>query len=400
MFRLALLTLVGMFLCASTQAQDVPDARLILEGQTDVGEVLHPGSAMFDPSSKTYTLTGSGENMWFAKDAFHFAWKKVSAEDLTLTAKISILGEGGDAHRKALLMIRQSLDADSAYVDAALHGEGLTSLQYRETKGAITREVESSVSGPAVLRIEKRGNRFYLWVGNGSNDLQFAGGSAWVELRDPFYVGIGVCAHNKDAVEKAAFSEVELDADPRRRKRKENRYSTIETVLLSGDARSAYISQRHVIAPGWSADGKSITFQEDSNDSQTPFVPLRTAAPVGPPIEGQQGGFTYFTSKNSGRMQVWRRSADGSQSVQFTPDDYSNMSPHVSPDGKYLAFLSYSKQYGRLSENMPVELRIMSLADNSIKSLVSFVGGEGSLGEHPWSPDGRRIVFVSYQAMK
>ena len=91
-------------------------------------------------------------------------------------------------------MIRQGFEPDDAYVDAARHGEGLTSLQFRETKGATTREIESNVSGPATLRIEKRGNRFYMWVAGENEDLRFAGGSAWVLMRMPFYVGIGVCS--------------------------------------------------------------------------------------------------------------------------------------------------------------------------------------------------------------
>lgn len=401
MFRLSLLTAIGLLLCADSKAQDAQATVGIFDGQSDIGDVSHPGSAVFDSGSKTYTVTGSGENMWFAKDEFHFVWKKISADDLTLTANISILGAAGNGHRKGLLMIRQSLDGDAAYVDAARHGEGLTSLQYRDKKGAITREIESNVSGPATLRIEKIGNRFYMWIAGDKQELAFAGGSAWVEIRAPFYVGIGVCAHDKDAVEKVAFSNVELDTNPTRHKGKV-KYSTVETVLLSGDARTGHVSQKHVSAPGWSADGKALTFKEGKNEQQIPFVPLRTAAPVAVPIVAEKGvaDFTYFTSKNSGRMQIWRKSADGSQSEQFTPDDFSNTSPHVSPDRKYLLFLSYSKEYNRLSENMPVELRLMSLKDNTTKTLAGFVGGEGSLGTQPWSPDGRRVVFVSYQTMK
>ena len=99
-------------------------------------------------------------------------------------------------------------------------------------------------------------------------------------------------------------------------------------------------------------------------------------------------------------MQIWRKSADGSQTSLFTPDDFNNTSPHLSPDGKYLLFLSYSREYGKLSEGIPVELRLMLLKDSSIKTLATFVGGPESLGDNPWSPDGQRVVFVSYQAMK
>ena len=107
----------------------------MFEGHGDVGTVLHAGGVEYDDAGKRYTVAGSGENMWFAKDAFHFAWKKASG-DLSLAADVGFLGTGTEKHRKACLMVRQSLDADSAYVDVALHGDGLTSLQFREAKGA------------------------------------------------------------------------------------------------------------------------------------------------------------------------------------------------------------------------------------------------------------------------
>ena len=76
----------------------------------DIGTVLHAGTIAFDSASQSYTMTGSGENMWSTKDAFQFAWKKASG-DVTLTADISFLGKGAQEHRKAVLMVRQSLDA-------------------------------------------------------------------------------------------------------------------------------------------------------------------------------------------------------------------------------------------------------------------------------------------------
>src|ERR1700692_601944 len=143
------------------RAQGAPMPVGIFEGHSDVGTVLHPGSVDYDASAKSYTISGSGENMWFATDAFQFAWKKVSG-DVTLTADISFLGKGVNEHRKAVLMMRQSLDADSPYADASLHGSGLTSLQYREEKGAATHEIQANISAPARLRIVKRGAYFSL----------------------------------------------------------------------------------------------------------------------------------------------------------------------------------------------------------------------------------------------
>src|SRR5262245_28385890 len=59
----------------------------IFESHGDVGTVLHAGSTSHDATTKSYTVAGSGENMWFARDAFQFAWKKVSG-DCSLTADI------------------------------------------------------------------------------------------------------------------------------------------------------------------------------------------------------------------------------------------------------------------------------------------------------------------------
>jgi TolB protein len=55
--------------------------------------VLHTGSVRYDPVQQSYTIRGSGENMWLGEDDFHFAWKKITgARDLALTADIVFLG--------------------------------------------------------------------------------------------------------------------------------------------------------------------------------------------------------------------------------------------------------------------------------------------------------------------
>src|SRR5713101_359088 len=186
-----------------------PRAVGMCESHTYVGKMLHPGSVEYDAGKQTYTIAGSGENMWFGKDAFHFAWKKASG-DVTLTTDISFLGKGVNEHRKAVLMIRQSLDANSPYADAALHGSGLTSLQYREEKGAATHEIQANISAPARLRIEKRSAYFSLWLAEEKGEFHLASGSTRIVLKEPFYVGIGVCSHDKEVVERAVFSNVEL----------------------------------------------------------------------------------------------------------------------------------------------------------------------------------------------
>src|SRR2546429_3341178 len=224
-----------------TSPEHPPTGASIFEGHGDVGNVLHAGSVEYDAAKRSYTIAGSGENMWFASDAFQFVWKKVSG-DATLTADISFLGKGVNEHRKAVLMIRQSLDADSPYADAALHGNGLTSLQYREEKGAATHEIQTSISAPARLRIEKRGAYFSLWLADKKGEFYLASGSTRITLKAPFYVGMGVCSHDKDVVETAVFSNVDLKTAQPAAAAASTLYSTLEIITAaSADRRAIYV---------------------------------------------------------------------------------------------------------------------------------------------------------------
>ena len=132
------------FLVRGSRAAGDPAGTGVFSSNGDVGKVLKPGSVKFDSGKGTYLVAGSGENMWATADAFHFVWKKVSG-DVALAANITWIGTSEKAHRKAALIIRQSLDPDSPYADAVLHGDGLTSLQYRETRGGPTRYTGASV---------------------------------------------------------------------------------------------------------------------------------------------------------------------------------------------------------------------------------------------------------------
>ena len=147
--------------------------------------------------------------MWFTKDAFHFVWKKVSG-NVSLAADIRWIGTGGNPHKKACLVLRQNMDPGSAYADAAEHGEGLTSLQYRATSSDLTHEIQSNVKSPVRARIEKNGNYVSMSIARENEDLQPAGGSFRIQLNDPFYIGLGVCSHDSNVVETAVFSNIEI----------------------------------------------------------------------------------------------------------------------------------------------------------------------------------------------
>src|SRR5258708_14310138 len=118
----------------------------------DVGDTPQKGKLEFDGNTGEYRVTGGGANIWAATDAFYFVSKKLSG-NVALTADVRFVGTGAVAHRKAALMIRQSLDPGSAYADVALHVDGLTSLQFRPTASAPTQEVRSELKAPARIRI-------------------------------------------------------------------------------------------------------------------------------------------------------------------------------------------------------------------------------------------------------
>ncbi len=482
------------------RAQSAPPSIGLFEGHGDVGTVLHAGSVVYEASQGTYTIAGSGENMWFSADAFQFVWKKVSGDVVTLTADISFLGQGKNPHRKAVLMVRQSLDADSVYADAALHGVGLTSLQFREEKGAITHEVQSNVNAPSRLRIQKQGDYFHMFVAEG-NELQFAAGSPRIQLQGEYYVGLGVCSHEKDLIEKAVFSNVDLSIAATASAEAAQLYSTIETVpIASGDRRVVYMTPGRVEAPNWTRDGGSLIFNREgrlerlplsggkpetidtgfatrcnndhglspdgtmlaiSDQSQEPHQSLIYVVPASggtprritehspsywhgwspdgktlafcgerngnfdiytipaDPVQGStetrlttaeglddgpdfspDGKYIYFNSVRTGSMQIWRMRPDGAEQEQVTSDGFNNWFPHPSPDGKWLAFLTYHSNVTGHPPNKDVMLRLMSLgADRKITVLARLFGGQGTINVPSWSPDSQRLAFVSFHLL-
>jgi TolB protein len=322
------------------------------EEHGDIGTVLHPGSSSFDAGTGTYTLTGSGENMWATADAFQFLWKKVSG-DITLSADIAFPTATGNPHKKAVLMIRQSLDADSAYVDAALHVAGLTSLQSRAEKGGATHEVGIDGEAAVQLRLEKRGSYFYMYVARKGEKLHLGGGSMRLELKEPFYIGLGVCAHDKDAVETATFSNVTIGTPA---KGKLKLYSTLETISVSStDQRVVAVFNERVEEPRWTADGANLVFKKGKGSAQIPAT----------------GG-----------------KEEPSSAIAKKP----NKSDKPSPDGQKQAKLSY---WGK--KPMDATLSVKTVSDGTTKVLAPLSAGQGTLSDAPWSPDGKRLVFVSYQ---
>src|SRR6266849_198662 len=134
----------------------------IFATHTDVGRAR--GSASYDTEQQTYLIAGSGQNMWDSRDDFHFVWKRISG-NFILSTRARFIGAGVEEHRKIGWTIRPSLDPGSAHVTAALHGNGLMSLQFRRQTGAITEEQKSADSLPdadAIIQLERRDGVYYM----------------------------------------------------------------------------------------------------------------------------------------------------------------------------------------------------------------------------------------------
>jgi Tol biopolymer transport system component len=403
----------------------------IFEGQSDIGTLLHPGAAEYDAAKKTYTLTSSGDNMWAAEDDFHFVWKTVSG-DVTITADISFPTSTGNPHKKGALMIRRTLDQDSDYVDAALHLAGLTSIQSRDQKGSITREVQSYMSSPKHLRLEKRGDYFFMFVAGDDGVFHLSGGSMKLVLNEPFYVGLAACAHDKNAVEQAAFSNVDLVAAPPA-PGKLKLYSTLETQL--SDRKAVYVTEGRLESPDWLKDGKSQLFDTNGHIERIPVaggkpelidtgkvkhvgshhgvspdgttlalteepkgkgliytVPIAGGTPVRVTKQSPSyfhdwspdGKTILYTGRRKGKPGIFTIPAAGGAETALAAGDGDNENPVYSPDGKYIYFDS-----DRTGRTQIWRMRADGTGQEQVTT-DDFVNWLPHV-----SPDGKQVAFLS-----
>jgi len=364
----------------------------IFSEQADIGKVAKTGSATFDSAKNEYTVSGGGENIWFTNDAFHFVWKKMSG-DFTLTADVNFPGTGGNPHRKACLFARQSLDANSAYADVAVHGSGLTALQYRDADSETTHEIQSEISAPARVRLEKRGDYFSMWVAPAGGELKLDGGYQKIPLSGDFYVGLGVSAHDNKAIETAVFSNVELTPVTTPTNVAPKLESTLETIGVSSTDRSVvYHTRDHIEAPNWSHDGKFFLFNKNGRIYRLPATNgtpqlLDTGAAThcnndhGLSPDGTQ--FAVSDQTVGGKSRIYLLPIDGGKPLQITSNAPSYWHGW-SPDGKTLAFCG--------ERNGEFDIYTIPAAGGEETRLTTAPG----LDDGPdYSPDGQFIYFNS-----
>jgi len=489
-----IITLLIVSTATSTSPRQKPLG--LFEGQTDVGKVNQPGSGLYDDQNDAYIIGGSGTNMWGDHDEFHFVWKRMRG-NFILTARAAFIGRGIEAHRKIGWIIRPGLQTDSPQVSAVVHGDGLTSLQFRRSKGTVTEEIKSKVTAPDVVQLERKGNTYVMAVARFGEPF-VTGQVSDMALGDDVYVGLFVCSHNNDVVEKASFRDVRITVPVKDDFVAYRDYigSNLEILdVVSGHRKVIYSVPDSLQASNWTKDGKALIYnrnghlyrfdlarnspvaidtgfavnnnndhvlsfdgkmigisnhsKEDDNKSIVHVLPVEGGKPRritarGPSYlhgwspdgkfliytaerngefdiykmsfsggdetrltttqgldDGSEyspdGKYIYFNSTRTGTMQIWRMKPDGSEQEQITNDDYNNWFPHVSPNGQWICFLSFSRDVAPNDHPFykRVYLRLMPIAGGQPRVVAYVYGGQGTINVPSWSPDSKRLAFVS-----
>lgn len=372
----------------------------------DVGSPAIAGSASYDASIQEYRFAGAGINMWGTSDQFHFAWNKMKG-DFIVRARFEFVGQGVDPHRKLGWMARSSLDADSPYADATVHGDGLTSLQYRKTKGAITEQIELPLKGGDVIQLERRGNTYIF--SSARFGETFVTATMDLDLGEELFVGLFLCSHNADVKEEAIFKDVRVIRPP-----KVGYVPYRDYIGAHLEVLNVYTSQLAVVhsspeqfeAPNWMPDGKTLLINVSGpgpNKGHLKTFDLVTGK-IGPfdtgfatrnnndhvlSFDGKQLAISHHSADDNGRSVIYKLPATGGVPVRVTPKAPSYFHGW-SPDAKWLVYTGGRKE----KADGPDKYDIYKISADGGEE-VRLTNSPGLSDGPEFSPDGKYIYFNS-----
>jgi TolB protein len=365
------------------------------EGTGDVGGPALPGTTAYDAQTQTYTIVGAGTNMWAARDEFQFAWRKMTG-DFVVRTHAAFVGAGVDPHRKVGWIVRQSLDAESPYVDAAVHGDGLTSRQFRSTTGAATEQLQSAVTKPDVIQLERRGGTYIMSVARFGEPFTATETSA-VDLGDEVYIGLFVCSHNPKVQEKAVFSNVRIVVPPKAGWTPYRDYigSNLEVMTVATGARTVlHTSPISLQAPNWTTDGKELIYNSTGKlyrfnlatravtEMNTGFATRNNNDHV-LSFDGTMMGISHHSAEDSGRSVIYTLPSTGGTPKRITANSPSYFHSW-SPDKKWLIYT------GQRNNELDI-YKISADGGDEIRLTTADGVDDGS----EYTPDGRWIYFNS-----
>ncbi|MFC1635369.1 hypothetical protein ACFL5Z_11050 [Planctomycetota bacterium] len=165
------------------------------------------GSFVEGPAG-TYTMTAAGIDIWDLADEMHYAYKMLSGIG-SMSVKVESL-QNTDPFAKAGVMIRNSLDPDSANVALLLTPENGVRFQYRQIAGDITdREFDDTLVAPYWVKLERD-------LGSGFRGYTSPDGVNWqqltlrpsVTMNSDVYIGLALTSHVAGVTCEAVFSNV------------------------------------------------------------------------------------------------------------------------------------------------------------------------------------------------
>ena len=408
-------------------------------GHADVGNTKIAGTAIYNPDKQSFTVTGSGANVWSQDDEFQFVYRKMKG-DFILRTNVKFEGEGVEEHRKTGWMIRHSLEGNSPSVLAAVHGDGTIALQYRPTPGIDMAEKVLPVQGADVIQLERRGNTFIMSAAK-MGERFFEEQVSCIDLGEEVYVGLFVCSHNADVAEKVSFRNVRIVVPPKPDFTAYRDYlgSHIEVMdVATGDRRIVYSAPNSLQAPNWMIDPNIFTYSADgllydfdlrtgkpvklntdfavnnNNDhvisfdgrrmgiSNTPkgenrsiiyIIPREGGVPVRVTPNGPSyfhgwspdGKYMVFAAVRNNEWDVFRISSKGGQEINLTNTPGLNDGPEYTPDGKYIYFNSNRTGTTQIYRMDPDGRNPVQVTFDELNDWFPHI-----------SPDGKWIVFISF----